>query len=152
MSAHLRDIVTELVAAGLSLRQRRRVIEDMRRPRESIGEAAFWALPSDRDDTRLHDLDGWPQCQCTACGCTELATTTDDCDIPTCAACAEYTTDDDGEIHCSRCDDTEVVVESCGAGGQTRTYIRIRPPEMPPADPHGQSLGCVSAHPPCRGR
>lgn len=65
-------------------------------------------------------------CTCTACGCREPATTTDDGGNPSCAACAEYTTDDGGDVYCSRCPEVEEVVESCGAGNQTHTYLRMR--------------------------
>jgi hypothetical protein len=40
-------------------------------------------------------------CQC-ACLCDEPATTDDDGGNRVCDACADYTTDADGETHCSR--------------------------------------------------
>lgn len=79
-----------------------------------------------------------PGCECPSCGCDEPATTTDDGANRVCAACEEYTTDDDGETLCSRCEGVETVVESCGAGNQTRSYLRKSPPAMPDADPDGE--------------
>ena len=38
----------------------------------------------------------------------------------------------------SRCGDVEIVTEGCGAGNQTRSYARIRPPEMPDEDADGE--------------
>ena len=103
-----------------------------------IGKLAFRALRDERDDETLQALPGWPECQCSACGCAEPATTTDDGGVPVCDECADYAVDDDGDVHCARCGDVEIVTESCGAGSQTRSYARIRPPEMPPSDPDGE--------------
>ena len=84
----LRAIVLGLVAVGMNARQRRRVIEEMHcADYDTVGEAAFWALPCDRDNKVLHDLDGWPKCACTACGCDEPATCTDDGGVEVCATC-----------------------------------------------------------------
>ena len=80
---------------------------------------------------------GWPTCQCTCCGCDEPATTTDDGSVEVCDACADYTCDDDGCVVCSRDERTEVVTESCGAGNQRRSYVRLKPPEMPVSDAAG---------------
>ena len=41
--------------------------------------------------------------------------------------------DGDGEVHCSQCDDTEVVSDSWG-----RSITRIKPPEEPETDPEGE--------------
>jgi len=82
------------------------------------------------------------RCGCTACGCGEIATTTDDCDVPVCEDCAEYVVDDDGEVHCARCPEVEIVTETCGAGGQLRSYARLRPPDPPDADPEGEWACC----------
>jgi len=78
------------------------------------------------------------ECECYACGgCTEPAVTTDQ-GVPVCAECADYVVDDDGEVHCARCDDVEIITESCGAGDQCRTYVRLAPPAMPEPDPDGE--------------
>jgi hypothetical protein len=71
-NTEIRDVVIELDAAGLDARQRRLVIEQMGH-HKSLGEAAFWGLDSERDNESLHDLKGWPECECTACGCSEPA-------------------------------------------------------------------------------
>jgi len=55
-----------------------------------------------RANPACHKLDGWPDCQCNSCGCTEPATTTDDSSVPVCEACAEYTVDANGDTVCSR--------------------------------------------------
>lgn len=107
-------------------------------PGRTAGELVFWLYPHTRDDERWHALPGWPDCECSGCGCGDPATTTDVSSIPVCAACSEYTVDSDGDVHCRNMDDVEVVVESCGAGHQTRSYVRLRPPEMPEPDPDGE--------------
>ena len=132
-NTEIRDVVLELDAAGLDVRQRRLVIEQMGGSYKSLGEAAFWTLKNDRDNESLHDLPGWPECACTACGCSEPATCTDDGGVEVCAACSDYTVDGDGEVHCSQCDDTEVVSDSWG-----RSITRIKPPEEPETDPEGE--------------
>lgn len=101
----------------------------------SIGEIAW--DKADRDEAAELELDGWPECECTACGCSNPATTTDDGGIPVCWECANYTVDTDGDVHCMRCGDVEMVSESCGAGNQMRSYARLIPPAMPDADPDG---------------
>ena len=131
-NTEIRDAVVELDAAGLDARQRRLVIEHMG-SYKSVGAAAFWALNCDRDNESLHDLPGWPECECTACGCSEPATCTDDGGVAVCGACSDYTIDGDGEVHCSQCDDTEVVSDSWG-----RSITRIKPPEDPETDPEGE--------------
>lgn len=68
------------------------------------------------------------ECQCTSGCCTELATTTNEC-LALCEGCTEYAVDDDGEVHCAHCDDDVEYV--------TEGYYRLRPPEMPAADPAG---------------
>jgi hypothetical protein len=130
--SEIRDVIIELDAAGLDARQRRLVIEQMGH-HKSLGEAAFWGLDSERDNESLHDLQGWPECECTACGCSEPATCTDDGGVAVCDACSDYTIDADGEVHCSQCDDTEVVSDSWG-----RSITRIKPPEEPETDPEGK--------------
>ena len=94
-------------------------------PDTTLGRLAFDRL-EDRNETSLHGLPGWPTCDCTGCGCTEPATTCDAQGIPVCEACAEYVCDEDGDVHCSRGDDIETVTECCGAGGQTRRFLRLR--------------------------
>lgn len=80
---------------------------------------------------------GWPQCSC-GCECNDPATCTDDGGNACCAACADYTCDDDGCVVCSKDDRTETVTESCGAGNQQRSYIRLKPPTMPETDDAGE--------------
>lgn len=109
-----------------------------RDPNRKAGELVFWEYQSLRDDDRWHGLNGWPECECGGCGCDEPATTTDDSSIPVCGACSEYTCDDDGDVRCSNMDDVEIVTESCGAGNQTRSYARLKPPAMPGEDPDGE--------------
>jgi hypothetical protein len=75
----------------------------------------------------------WPECQCAACGCREPATCTDGGGVPVCDACSDYTVDADGEVHCSRCNDTEVVSDSWG-----QRITRVKPPEEPETDPEGE--------------
>lgn len=42
-------------------------------------------------------------CECPACGCDQVATRTDDADVPVCDDCVEYSTDEEsGEVYCSR--------------------------------------------------
>ena len=77
------------------------------------------------------------KCEC-GCGCGEEATTSDE-GVALCEACAEYTVDpESGEVVCSRDPRAEEVTESCGAGGQTRSYWRLRPPESPAPSPDGE--------------
>ena len=133
----IRGAVIELAETGLDGRERRTVIEGMNQY-ETPGQAAFWLLPGGRDEEARYDLPGWPKCACTACGCSEPATCTDDGGVEVCGACSDYAVDDDGEVHCSNCDDVEIITESCGAGNQTRSYARIKPPETPEADPEGE--------------
>lgn len=109
-----------------------------RNRRYKAGELVFWECQSLCDEERWHALDGWPECECVGCCCSDPATTTDDSSIPVCDACSEYTVDADGDVHCSNMDDVEVVTESCGAGNQTRSYVRLKPPEMPEEDPEGE--------------
>lgn len=109
---------------------------------QTLGQAMFFKC-GDRDGAikeigeEWEDF-GWPQCECTGCDCDEPATCTDDQGIPTCTGCQDYTTDDDGNVLCAKCDGVETVVESCGAGNQTRTYLRQSPPEMPEEDETGE--------------
>lgn len=130
-TAEIRAAIETLTGVGMDARQCRRVIEQMDRY-DSLGEAAFWALTSDRDDEDLHTLPGWPKCVCVACDCSEPATGTDDGGEEVCDACSNYTTDDDGDVHCSNCEDTEVVSDSWG-----RSITRIKPPEEPEEDSDG---------------
>lgn len=83
---------------------------------------------------------GWPECVCTGCGCTNLATTTDDGGVPVCSECVDYAVDDNGDVVCARTDSDklETVTECCGAGGQTRSYVRLLPPDEPETDDDGQ--------------
>ena len=105
---------------------------------DQIGKWA-WDKTNHREELAdiCSDWPGWPECQCTGCGCSEPATCTDDSGIPVCAECQEYTTDDDGSVVCSRDERVEIVTESCGAGNQTRSYARLKPPEMPEEDQEG---------------
>jgi hypothetical protein len=119
------------------LRQLVRAGADPDNIRRSGPGGAAWDLDWRNDDS-LHSLDGWPTCECSGCGCDEPATMTDDADVPVCDECSDYALDDAGEVHCSREDDVEIVTESCGAGDQTRSYARMRPPEMPETDPDGE--------------
>ncbi|MGC1582706.1 MAG: hypothetical protein WA766_14560 [Candidatus Acidiferrales bacterium] len=116
---------------GLDARQRRDIIARMDGVHKTVGAVAFWALPSERENQRLHALPGWPACACTAwnCDCDDPATTTDDGGVAVCEVCAQYVIDADGQVHCAQCDDVEVeiVTESCGAGHQTHSYARIKP-------------------------
>lgn len=114
---------------------RRSVLEGLRDG--DLGRTLF-RESSDREELAAAEIVGWPECECTGCGCSEPATCTDDQGIPTCAQCQDYTTDEDGQVLCGRCDGVETVVESCGAGNQTRTYLRQAPPEMPATDPAGE--------------
>ena len=77
------------------------------------------------------------QCEC-GCGCGEAATTSDG-GVYLCGACAEYVVDPtSGEVTCSRDPRAEEIVESCGAGGQTRSYWRLTPPAAPAVAPDGE--------------
>ena len=72
-------------------------------------------------------------CEC-GCECGEAATTSDG-GVSLCAECAEYVMDPtSGEVVCSRDPHVERVTECCGAGGQTRSYWRLRPLVAPPPD------------------
>jgi len=77
------------------------------------------------------------KCEC-GCGCGEDATTSDG-GVALCAACAEYAVDpESGEVVCSRDPRAEEITECCGAGGQTRSYWRIRPPVAPAVASDGE--------------
>jgi hypothetical protein len=128
----IRDAITDLKEAGLRNKSHRRLVIEQMGQNTKIGSAAFAAL-SDRDAEGLHGLWGWPDCGCTACGCSEPATGTDDSGVAVCEACSDYTVDDDGEVHCSQCEDTEVISDSWG-----RSLTRIKPPEEPETDPLGK--------------
>jgi len=140
------DAVLQLSAAGLDRTDIVDVLTaqdiDLRR----IGETVFWRCPDRRDDPACYQLPAWPRCQCTACGCNEIATTTDETDTPLCDACEEYVVDEDGTIYCERCPEVEVVAEACGPGtlgpGAVRTYLRLRPPDPPEEDPDGEWACC----------
>ena len=86
------------------------------------------------------------RCTCSSCGCDELATHYDsDAGDRVCAECRDYTCDENGEVYCSRCPETEYVLD----GG--RTYLRLSPPEMPKEDPDGAwacywETSCDDAH------
>lgn len=107
----------------------------------TAGEIAWHEMsgPCEPDDPRV-SLDGWPECECSSGACREPATRIDEGGTPVCDACADYVIDVQGDIHCASCDsdDVEQVVESCGAGDQTRSYYRMRPPAMPESDPDGE--------------
>lgn len=71
-------------------------------------------------------------CEC-ECGCRDVATQTDDGGAPVCEECADYVTDGDDEVVCSRSDRTEYVAD--GAGG---VVLRLIPPPEPAVDPNGE--------------
>lgn len=115
-------------------------IRDGLRRSDTLGEIA-WSQCRDRSNEDLHGLEGWPECECCGCDCANAAVTTDDGGVPVCEACSVYTIDDDGHVICSqseRGDELEEITECCGAGGQTRTYTRLRPPTMPQEDEDGE--------------
>jgi hypothetical protein len=66
------------------------------------------------------------RCECTACQCVALATTTDECGTHVCDECRDYVVDFGGDVHCSRCEDVEYV--SDGRGG---SILRLTPPPSP---------------------
>lgn len=113
----IREAVEALAKCGVTDRSDvRRVVENIDRHAgyEGVGGAAFWELSSNRDDEQLHDLPGWPECEC-ASGCSEPATTTDDSSTPVCGGCSEYVVDEEGDVHCASCDgDVEVTTDSWG--------------------------------------
>ena len=86
------------------------------------------------------------RCTCSSYKCDELATHYDsDAGDRVCAECRDYTCDENGEVYCSRCPETEYVLD----GG--RTYLRLSPPEMPKEDPDGAwacywETSCDDAH------
>jgi hypothetical protein len=88
-----------------------------RNDERTAGELVFWEHQSLRDDERWHELVGWPKCQCCSCGCDDPATTTDDASVPVCEACAEYTTDGDGDVICSRMDRTAELISEIEEAG-----------------------------------
>jgi hypothetical protein len=133
----LSDIAT-IATDGDGTSQYDLAIATHNRPGHKAGELVFWEYQSVRDEDKWHVLDGWPECECCGCGCSDPATTTDDGGVPVCDACSEYTVDSDGDVHCGNMDDVEIVTESCGAGNQTRSYARIKPPGMPDEDPDGK--------------
>lgn len=100
-------------------------------------DAAWWEADS-HDRRKLAEGGQAPTCGCTGCDCDQPATCTDDCSNPTCDECQEYTCDDDGNVLCGKCDGVETVTESCGAGNQTRSYLRQTPPPMPQEDEDGE--------------
>lgn len=53
------------------------------------------------------------RCRCTGCGCSEYASTTDDACELVCDECADYYTDDDGTVVCSR-EQGDDVCRHCG--------------------------------------
>lgn len=105
--------------------------------RPTLTESAWWE-GSSNDRIKLAEAGLAPVCDCSACDCDEPAVMTDDGGNAVCEACENYTTGDDGEVLCSRCNGVETVVESCGAGNQTRSYLRQVPPVMPDADADGE--------------
>ena len=136
-AAHLRALRILLTVARMDAGDIRRASR-----RHQTPGAIAWAAMSgscDPDDPRVA-LDGWPECECSSGQCSEPATRTDDGGTPVCDACADYAVDEDGDVHCASCDsgDVEQVTETCGAGGQTRSYFRLRPPAMPEVDPEGE--------------
>jgi hypothetical protein len=115
------------------------LIDQWQRDPDEIGKLVWDECHDRRKMAEMcGDWPGWPECQCTCCGCDEPATCTDDGGIEVCDACQDYTTDDEGTVICSRDERTEVVCESCGAGNQTRSYVRLKPPEMPETDDAGE--------------
>lgn len=100
--------------------------------------AAAWDEGGSSDREALAEAGLAPNCECSACSCTDPATCTDDGGNRVCTTCEEYTTDADGNVLCGNCEGVETVVESCGAGNQTRSYLRQSPPEMPDEDEDGE--------------
>ena len=83
-------------------------------PHGDIRVAVESALIADPAVTPAQIREGWKQageearvhaasrkCAC-ACGCVEVATTTDDTGVHVCAECADYYTTDGGDVVCSR--------------------------------------------------
>lgn len=137
----IRGIAKDLLESieGIS---RRDILEIITQNPDGFGERLFY--DADREDRRRLaplDLPGWPACECCGCGCVEQATTTDDGGVPVCEECSQYDVDDEtGDVVCSKTEGVELeeITECCGAGGQSRTYYRIAPPEEPAPDPNGE--------------
>ena len=73
------------------------------------------------------------RCTCSSCGCEELATHYDsDAGDRVCEDCIDYVCDEDGEVFCSRREETEYAWDG------DRKYLRLAPPEMPKEDPEGE--------------
>ena len=115
------------------------VLDAYRADASTVGRVVWDRCRDSRQAAELcGDWPGWPACECDCCGCQEPAVTTDDSGDPVCGECEEYTTDEDGQVVCSRDPRAETVCESCGAGEQMRSYVRLRPPAMPESDPAGE--------------
>lgn len=134
-------MITDTAAYRAALHLRRlglpaRVVRDAPSIATAIEAAIRAGLVAPGDDPLLDE--DWPECQCVE-GCTEPAVVVDDGDNLVCDGCEEYACDDDGQPVCAHCcaDQVEFVAESCGAGGQIRSYARMRPPEQPEQDPDG---------------
>lgn len=93
----------------------------MRLVLEYLGRDYYAEPDDDRDDDDIVAdlLDGVDiectsrPCECESCGCTELASTTDDGGNPSCEACADYYCDENGQPVCSRAQDNETC-RHCG--------------------------------------
>jgi hypothetical protein len=72
------------------------------------------------------------RCTCSSCGCDEFATHYDSEAGRVCAECAEIVCDENGEVYCSRCPETEYAQDG------SRSYLRLAPPDMPEEDPRGE--------------
>ena len=78
------------------------------------GELALEPEPEPEPEDELED-EPERQCGCACgCGCDEPATTTDDGGNPSCAECADYYLDDDGQPVCSREHTAEEPCPHCG--------------------------------------
>jgi len=81
MSASTTTIYTLARLAGTDART---LVEQIRAG-QTVGDVMWRRL--DRDDRRAAadlGLNGWPECVCAGCGCSEPATTTDDGGYPVC--------------------------------------------------------------------
>jgi hypothetical protein len=74
---------------------------------DALTAAREWAddedNPAEHDSSYLADLPTeFDECVCCGCGCTRLATRTDDGGCDVCEGCETYTLDEHGQVVCSR--------------------------------------------------